>query len=120
MTEAIALVIGLLAGVLGGTFGIGGGILIVPALVLAFGFTQQKAQGTSLVALIAPVGILALIEYHKKGDADVKLGLIIAAGFLVGGLYGARIALSLDPLTMRRVFALFLLAVAAWMVFGKK
>lgn len=115
----VALVIGLFAGVLGGAFGIGGGILIVPALVLAMRFSQQKAQGTSLVALLAPVGILALIEYYNRGEADLKVGLIIAVGFLFGAFGGAHIAVSLDETTMRRAFAVFLIVVAAWLVFGK-
>jgi uncharacterized membrane protein YfcA len=115
----VALFIGGLAGVLGGTFGIGGGILIVPALVFAFGFSQQKSQGTSLVALLAPVGILALIEYTKRGDVDFKVGAIIALGFLFGGLVGSRLALGLDEVTMRRSFAVFLTLIAAWLVFGK-
>jgi uncharacterized membrane protein YfcA len=115
----LALLIGGIAGMLGGSFGIGGGVLIVPALVLAFGFSQQKSQGTSLVALLAPVGILALIEYYKKGDVDFKVGGIIAVGFLFGGIVGARIALQLDELTMRRCFAAFLMIVAAWMLITK-
>ena len=114
------MVIGVLAGVLGGTFGIGGGILIVPALALTLGFSQQKAQGTSLVALLAPVGALALMEYYRKGEADLKVGGLIACGFLVGGFFGSKIALGLDPLLLRRCFAVFLVVVAAWMAFGKK
>jgi hypothetical protein len=115
----LALVIGGLAGILGGTFGIGGGILIVPALVVGLGFTQQKAQGTSLVALLAPVGLLALIEYYKRGEADLKIGGLIAIAFLFGALAGSRIALELDEMTMRRAFAVFLVIVAAWLAFGK-
>lgn len=118
--EILALVIGAMAGVLGGSFGIGGGILIVPALVVGFGFSQQKAQGTSLVALLAPVGILALIEYYKRGEADLKLGGLIALGFLFGAFGGSQLALGLDELTMRRSFAAFLVIVAAWLIFGKK
>ena len=120
MKDAIvALLIGGLAGLLGGTFGIGGGILIVPAVVMGFGFTQKKAQGTSLVALLAPVGILALIEYYKRGDADLKIGGFIAIGFLFGALGGSRFALSIDEVVMRRGFAFFLIAVAIWLMFGK-
>jgi len=103
----------------GGTFGIGGGILIVPALVFALGFSQQKSQGTSLVALLAPVGILALIEYYKRGQVDFKVGGIIALGFLFGGLAGSKLALGLDEVTMRRSFALFLVLIAGLLFFGK-
>ncbi len=120
MNEGIvALVIGVLAGVLGGTFGIGGGILIVPALAMFLGFSQQKAQGTSLVALIAPVGILALIQYYRRGDADLKIGGLVALGFLFGALGGSRMALGLDEVVLRRSFAAFLVLVAGWLVFGK-
>jgi hypothetical protein len=120
MYEAIvALIIGGLAGVLGGTFGIGGGILIVPALAMFLGFSQQKAQGTSLVALIAPVGILALIQYWKRGDADLRIGGLVALGFLFGALGGSRLALGLDEVLMRRAFAAFLVLIAAWLAFGK-
>lgn len=110
--------IGIVAGVLGGTFGIGGGILIVPALALTLGFSQQKSQGTSLVALLAPVGILALIEYYRRGDVDFKVGAIIAIGFVFGGYAGSKFALSLDEMTMKRVFAAFLVLIAAWLAFG--
>ena len=120
MKEGIlALLIGGLAGVLGGTFGIGGGILIVPALVMGLGFSQQKAQGTSLVALLAPVGILALLEYYKRGDVDLKIGGIIALGFLFGAFGGSRLALGFDEITMRRAFAGFLVIVAGWLLIKK-
>lgn len=115
----IALVIGLAAGVLSGTFGIGGGILIVPALVFALKFSQQKAQGTSLLVLLPPAGLLALIEYYKRGEVNVNIGLIIVLGFLFGAFGGSFVALNLNEVTMRRAFAVFLVAVAAWLVFGK-
>ena len=115
----MALVIGCLAGMLGGMFGIGGGILIVPSLVFLLGFSQVKAQGTSLVALIAPVGILALVHYYKRGDADLKVGSLIALGFFFGALGGSKIAVGLDEMMMRRYFAAFLVVVAGWLAFGK-
>jgi hypothetical protein len=114
----IALIIGGFAGLLGGLFGIGGGIIIVPAVVVGFGFSQHKAQGTSLVALLAPVGILALVEYYKRGETDLKLGGLIALGFLFGALFGSRFALNLDEFIMRRAFAAFLVIVAAWLTFA--
>jgi len=87
--------------------------------VIGFGFTQQRAQGTSLVALLAPVGILALMTYYKRGEADLKLGGLIAVGFLFGGLGGSHLAMGMDEVTMRRVFALFLLLISCWLLFGK-
>lgn len=116
MNAFLAIAIGLVAGVSGGLFGIGGGILIVPALVALGAFSQQRAQGTSLVALLAPVGILGLIEYWRKGEADLRVGGFIALGFVFGALFGARIAVGLSETTMRRVFAAFLIAVAVWLL----
>jgi uncharacterized membrane protein YfcA len=115
----IAIVIGVAAGIAGGLFGIGGGVLIVPALVVALKFSQQKSQGTSLVALLAPVGILALLEYRQRGEVDLTVGIFIACGFLVGAYLGAKMALGLPEETMRRIFAVFLMIVAIWM-FTKK
>ncbi len=109
--------IGIAAGVAGGLFGIGGGILIVPALIFLGGFTQQRAQGTSLVALLAPVGIFGLINYYRAGQADMASGLWIALGFLGGAFLGSKVALALPPETMRRVFAGFLIVVALYMLF---
>jgi uncharacterized membrane protein YfcA len=82
------ILLGLLVGVLSGIVGLGGGIMIVPALVYFFHMSQHKAQGTSLAALLAPVGALAFWEYYKAGNVDVKAGLLIALGFLFGGYFG--------------------------------
>ena len=114
-----ALAIGMVAGVSGGLFGIGGGIVIVPLLAVAFGFSQQKAQGTSLVALLAPVGILALLQYYKRGEADLKVGALVALGFVGGSYFGARVATGLSEEAMRKGFAGFLMAVAVWMFVRK-
>lgn len=119
MNTVLALAIGVAAGLSGGLFGIGGGIVIVPALAVALGFSQQKAQGTSLVALLAPVGLLALLEYHKRGEADLKVGALIAAGFVAGSFFGARLAVELNETTMRKAFAVFLVTVGVWM-FARK
>jgi uncharacterized membrane protein YfcA len=115
----IAVVIGLVAGVAGGLFGIGGGVLIVPALIFALGFSQLRAQGTSLVALLAPVGLLALLEYHRKGETDLKAGALIALGFFIGGMGGAKLSLGLGELAMRRGFAIFLIVIAVWLFLKK-
>ena len=82
------LVLGLAAGVLSGIIGIGGGILLIPALVYAFGMTQLKAQGTSLAVLLLPVGILAVIPYYRDGQIDLRLAALIAVGFAFGGWFG--------------------------------
>lgn len=100
-------------GVLSGLFGVGGGILLVPLLVLGLNFEQHVAQGTSLVALVPPTGLLAFLNYARAGEVDWKVGLLIVPGIFLGGLAGGRIALQLPSVTMRRVFALVLLPIAA-------
>jgi len=102
------LLLGLLVGVLSGIVGIGGGILIIPALVYFFHMNQHKAQGTSLAALLAPIGALAFWEYYKAGNVDLKAGLLIALGFLVGGYFGGHWAQHLPEVVLRRVFGTLL------------
>lgn len=113
------ILLGLVAGTMGGLFGIGGGIIIVPALVLAAGFSQQMAQGTSMVALLAPVGIFGLMNYYKDHSADLYRGALIALGFLAGAYFGSKLALSLDEALMRRMFASLLVVVGLYMFFRK-
>jgi uncharacterized membrane protein YfcA len=108
----IYLVIGLAAGLLSGLFGIGGGILIVPALLLVGRMQPAAATGTSLGALLLPVGALGAWQYYKNGHVDVRASLLIALGLLVGAFFGARFAEGLDPTTARRAFAAFLLLVS--------
>lgn len=119
MVIVLCLLIGIIAGVMGGLFGIGGGIVIVPMLIGLFGFSQLKAQGTSLVALLAPVGLLGLMNYYQSGNADLVKGAWIAGGFIIGAFLGSRIAVGLDDLLMRRLFAGFLVAVALYLFFKK-
>jgi len=117
MTTLWVALIGLFAGVLSGTFGIGGGIVIVPALVLLLHFSPQKATGTSLGALLLPVGFLGALQYWKRGDVSVSAAAIIAVGLFLGARIGASIGLTLAPLTLRRAFAVFLVLVATQMWF---
>ena len=102
------LLLGLAAGVLSGFIGIGGGVLIVPALVFIFGFSQQQAQGTTLAILLPPVGILAAWTYYQHGFVDIKVALIIVAGFIVGGWVGARYATSLSNEVLGKAFGVVL------------
>jgi uncharacterized membrane protein YfcA len=108
--------IGLCAGVLAGIFGVGGGLIIVPALVLIAGFTQSAAAGTSLVALLAPVGIGGVYAFYHAGKINmthIKAGLLISAGMFFGAFFGAKIALLLPEIALKRSFCIFVVLVAA-------
>ena len=113
------LVIGLGAGVLSGLFGIGGGIVIVPALLWFAKFQPQTATGTSLGALLLPVGALGAWQSWKSGSLEPRASLLIAAGLFVGAFFGARVALALPAPTLRKVFAAFLVLVAVQLWFKK-
>jgi uncharacterized membrane protein YfcA len=113
----LTLLIGVVVGAFSGVVGIGGGILFVPALVWIYGMDQHKAQGTSIGALLAPVGLLAFLEYYRKGNADVRIAALLAAGFLIGGYFGATGAQMISEVVLRRVFAATLVAVGGWMFF---
>ncbi len=119
MDIALFLLIGLLAGIVGGFFGIGGGVVILPALIMLRGFSQKMAQGTSLVALLAPVGLLGLLNYSRENQVDWKAGILIAAGFFFGAFFGSKIALQMDPVTLRKGFSVFLVVVAIQLFFKK-
>jgi uncharacterized membrane protein YfcA len=111
--------IGVAAGVAAGMFGIGGGLLIVPALVLLYGMTQHAAVGTSLGAILLPVGALSAWVYYRNGNLNVRYALLIAAGLLVGGFLGAKLVEPVSDLTLRRLFGAFLLVVSARMIWGR-
>jgi uncharacterized membrane protein YfcA len=113
------LLVGLLVGMVSGVVGIGGGVLFIPALVYLLGMSQHKAQGTSLGALLLPVGLFAFLEYYRKGNADLHVALLLAAGFLVGGYFGAVGAQHIPELWLRRIFALTLIAVGGRMWFSR-
>lgn len=114
------ILLGLVAGVFSGIVGIGGGIILVPALVYVFGLSQHQAQGTSLGMLMLPVGILAVMQYYRQGFVDYKLVAFIAIGFVVGGYLGGRLAVNIPELLIKRLFALFMIAVAVKMLFFDK
>lgn len=107
--------LGLAAGVLSGLFGIGGGVVIVPALILVAGMPALTATGTSLGALLLPVGLLGAWTYYRNGHLDIKAAALIAAGLVIGAYGGAALAQGLAPITLRRMFAVFLVLVAARM-----
>lgn len=118
-TIIILLCIGLVAGILSGLVGVGGGIIIVPALVYFMSVSQHQAQGTSLAVLLLPVGIFAVYNYYKAGYVDIQTTLIIASTFLVGGFIGSKIAITIDQNMIKKIFGVFLLLVALKMILGK-
>ncbi len=107
--------IGLAAGVLAGLFGVGGGVLIVPGLMYFSGFGIKEATGTSLGALLLPVGILGALTYHQAGHLNIKAALVVALGLLFGAWFGARLSVAASGTLMQRSFAVFLVAVAVRM-----
>ena len=120
MSHAAAYVLlGLVAGILSGLIGVGGGVMIVPVLVLLFGFSQHKAQGTSLALLLPPTGLLATWTYYQKGFVDLKAAALICVGVFVGGWAGGKLANSLSSVVLEKVFGVAMLLVALKMIFSK-
>jgi len=119
VNTVLFLVLGLAAGILSGVIGIGGGIIVVPALVLIFGLTQHMAQGTTLAMLLPPIGILAVWTYYGKGFVDVKIAALLCAGFVLGGWLGAKIATGLPAATLQKIFGVALLLISVKMILGK-
>lgn len=119
MAEGMGRAVGILAvasvcGVASGMFGIAGGVLLVPLLGLLFAFSQHRAQGTSLVALIPPTGALALIAYSRAGFVSWRTGLLLIPGVFLGGIAGGYLATKIKPRRMRQVFAAILFTLGAW------
>jgi len=115
----LILLIGLVVGVVSGIVGIGGGVLFIPALIWLLGMDQHRAQGTTLAALLAPVGAFAFWEYYRNGNADLRVGLLLAAGFLAGGYFGAVGAQHIPELWLRRIFAVMLVVIGGRMFFSR-
>ncbi len=115
----LLIIIGLLSGMLAGVFGVGGAILVIPALVYIMGLSQHQAQGTSLAFMVPPIGILAAWSYWKEGYVNWKFALVLSLTFVVGAYLGARFSLNIPVKTLRKVFGALLLFVAAKMIFSK-
>jgi uncharacterized membrane protein YfcA len=113
------LLLGFVVGVISGIIGIGGGVILIPGLIWMLGMSQRKAQGTSLAALLLPVGIFAFWAYYREGNADLRVGLLVAAGFAVGGLFGGFGAQYVPELWLRRIFAVTLISLGARMLLSK-
>lgn len=109
MEILILLFVGLLAGVISGFLGIGGGIIIIPALVYLLGYSQQNAQGTSLGLLLPPIGILAVLNYHKAGFVNIKAAAIMCVTFIIGSYFSSKVAVELPEAMMKKIFGVFLL-----------
>lgn len=115
----ILIVIGIITGVMAGMLGIGGAIIMIPALVFILGISQQTAQGTSLAVMLPPVGILAAYNYYKAGHVNIKFAIILAVFFLVGSYFGSKLALTIPQNVLKKIFGILLLLVAARMLFSK-
>ena len=119
-TILILLIIGLAAGMMSSLVGIGGGVVIVPSLVIILALSQKMAQGTSLVMLLPPIGILAVINYYKAGYVDFRIAGVLCIAFIVGSYFGSKIALNLQESTLKRIFGVFLMVLAVKYLFFNK
>ena len=115
----ILIMIGIFTGVMAGLLGIGGAIIMTPALIFFMGFSQQTAQGTSLAVMLPPIGIIAAYNYYKAGHVDIKFALILAAAFLFGSFFGSKLALNVPQAALKKIFGVLLLLVAAKMLLSK-
>jgi uncharacterized protein len=113
------LIIGLAAGILGGMFGIGGGILVIPCLVFFMGMNQHEAEGTNLAFMLAPVGLLAVMNYYKHGYINIKYSIIIAIAFVAGAYFGSLFALQIPSHILKKAFGVFIILVGLKMIMGK-
>ena len=114
------LAIGIIAGFMSSLVGIGGGLVIVPALVLLFGINQKEAQGTSLMMLSLPVAFIGAFNYYKSGYANWKVALLLASTFMIGGFFGSKLAISLEMSVIKKVFAIFMIIIAVKYLFFEK
>jgi uncharacterized membrane protein YfcA len=118
----ILLAIGLMAGILSGIAGIGGGLVIVPALVYFMHYSQHQAQGVSLTMFLLPIGFLGVYNYYKQGHVTpetIRFALIMCATFVVGSYFGSKIAVNINQDVLKKVFGVIILLVSLKMIFGK-
>jgi uncharacterized membrane protein YfcA len=119
-TVIILVMIGLMTGVFGGVFGVGGAVIMIPALVYFLNVDQHTAQGTSLAVMLPPIGLFAAYNYYKEGQVNVWYAVIIALSFMIGGYFGSKIALNLPEQTMKKIFGFFLILIALKLIFSKQ
>jgi hypothetical protein len=111
--------LGLLAGTLSGLLGIGGGLILIPALVYVFGLTQHQAQGTTLAFMIPPIGLLAALKYYHDGNVKLNIAMLMCVGFFVGGFLGAMFVDKIPEVLLKRMFGVALLVASLRMIFAK-
>jgi hypothetical protein len=119
MPGILYVILGLAAGIFSGVFGIGGGVILIPALVYLFGLTQHQAQGTTLAILVPPIGLLAALRYYYSGNVKLGMAGFICLGFFIGGLIGAHFIQGIGDLALKRAFGVFLAIIAVRMIIGK-
>ena len=118
-TILILLVIGVITGVMAGMLGVGGGIVVIPALVMIMGLSQQTAQGTSLAMMLPPIGILAVYNYYKAGHVDFRFAILLAIAFIAGSYFGSKIAITIPQALMKKIFGGVLFLVSIKMLLSK-
>lgn len=119
MNQVLYIALGLVAGVFGGMFGIGGGTILIPALVYLFGLTQHQAQGTTLAIMVPPIGLLAALRYWQAGNVKLSIAGFICIGFFVGGLLGANVVHGISDPMLKKFFGVYLLFIAIRMILAK-
>jgi uncharacterized membrane protein YfcA len=119
LTFLILILIGLAAGFLGGMVGLGGGIILIPALMLFLSMDQRMAQGTTIAIMLPPIGFFAAFNYYRAGYVNIKYALVIAIVFMLGGYLGSKLALNLPVPLLKKIFAVLLVIIAAKMIFTK-
>ena len=119
MNQLLYVALGLGAGVCAGIFGIGGGTILIPALVYLFGLTQHQAQGTTLAIMVPPIGLLAALRYYYSGNVKLNMAGFVCLGFFIGGLMGAHLVQNVPEPLLKRLFGVFLLAISVRMIMGR-
>jgi len=119
-TVLTLIAIGLMTGIFGGIFGVGGAIIMIPALVFFLGVDQHTAQGTSLAVMLPPIGLFAAYNYYKAGQVNIWYAIIIAVTFMIGGYFGSKIALNLPENLMKKIFGVLLIIMALKLIFSKQ
>jgi uncharacterized membrane protein YfcA len=117
MRRTLIFLCACVVGILSGLLGVGGGVVLVPMLVLLFGFDQRRAQGTSLIALVPPTGLLAFLEYYHAGHVNLRAGLLLIPGIFLGGFVGSRLAGRISSRRIARLFAALMLLLGIWEVY---